>query len=506
MKNPALNRILTWTLAAVVGGLLYGLSSNALERPDKVPGRQNLIADVKVETTPPARSNPGAQSYAPVIQKTGPAVVNIFTSRVVKADPRRFMQPFGGDPMFRDFFGPQENGPFRPRSHKERSLGSGVIMTKDGYILTNDHVVDGADEVKVALANHDKKEFTAKIVGRDPRTDIAVLKVDSNDLPAVTVADSDAVEVGDVVLAIGNPFGLGQTVTMGIVSAVGRNNVGIEDYEDFIQTDAAINPGNSGGALIDAQGRVIGINTAILSRTGGNQGIGFAVPINLARNIMDRLLQDGKVTRGYMGVMIQELNPDLAKEFKLESSQGALVSEVNEDSPAAKAGIKSGDIIVKLDDKTINTSHQLRMTVAQKNPGTTIQVQILRDGQTKNLKVTLAEMPNQDDGEGTSVNPDRQSSGGLEGVGVSDLDTAMRQQLRLPSGVQGAVVTEVTPESAAYEAGLRRGDVILEINRKPIHNAADAVQATKNLKNKKILLRIWSQGGSRFLIVDESDR
>ncbi|HRY47699.1 MAG TPA: DegQ family serine endoprotease [Candidatus Paceibacterota bacterium] len=506
MKNPAKNRVLTWTLAAVAGLLLYSFSGNALDRPEKTQSSKKSKAEVQVETSPPARGNTAVHSYAPVIQKTAPGVVNIFTSRVVKADPRRSMPFWGGDPMFRYFFGPEDNNPSQPRARKERSLGSGVIMTKDGYILTNDHVVDGADEVKVALANHNKKEFTAKIVGRDPRTDIALLKVETEDLPAVTVADSDAVEVGDVVLAIGNPFGLGQTVTMGIVSAVGRNNVGIEDYEDFIQTDAAINPGNSGGALIDAQGRVIGINTAILSRTGGNQGIGFAVPINLARNIMDRLLQDGKVTRGYMGVMIQELNPDLAKEFKSETSQGALVSDVTEDSPAAKAGIKTGDIIVKLDDKPIKSSHQLRMTVAQKAPGTTVQVQVLRDGQTKNLRVTLAEMPDQDDGKGSALHSDRESSDGLDGVGVTDLDSAMRRQLRLPSNLQGAFVTEVEPESAAYEAGLRRGDVILEINRKAVRNAADAVEATKNLKGKKITLRIWSQGGSRYIVVDESER
>src|SRR6185369_15054355 len=277
--------------------------------------------------------------------KVAPSVVNVFSTKRVKNAYGPDMFPFSDDPFFRRFFGDQPNRrEFRsqPQTHKEHNLGSGVVVTKDGYILTNNHVVDGADEIKVAR-DKEKTEYTAKIVGRDPKTDIALLKIDAKDLPFATLADSDKIEVGDVVLAIGNPFGIGQTVTMGIVSATKRGNIGIEDYEDFIQTDASINPGNSGGALVDAEGRVIGINTAILSRTGGNQGVGFAVPINLVRSVMEQLTKEGKVVRGYLGVSIQDITPELARQFNLSSdAAGALVSGVTEKSAAAEAGLKSG--------------------------------------------------------------------------------------------------------------------------------------------------------------------
>src|SRR5438477_6125431 len=337
--------------------------------------------------------------------------------------------PFFDDPFFRRFFGSpfDDNGGRRqPRTFKERSLGSGVIVTKDGYILTNNHVVDGADEIKVAR-DKDKKQFTAKVVGRDPKTDIAVLKIDARDLPFITFADSDKLEVGDVVLALGKPFGIGQTVTMGIVSATGRGGMGIEDYEDFIQTDAAINPGNSGGALVDAEGRLIGLNTAILSRSGGNQGIGFAIPANLARDVMEGLIKDGHVTRGYLGVMIQDVTPSLAKEFKLkENGAGALVSDVTADSPAEKAGLKSGDVIVEFDGKKVTDSRHLKREVARVHPGQTIPVKVLRDGSNKTLQVAVRETPgverlakNDSQGKGDD-------NGTLNGVTVGDLDRGAR--------------------------------------------------------------------------------
>src|SRR6185369_12358595 len=258
---------------------------------------------------------------------------------------------------------------------------------------TNNHVVDGADEIKVAR-DKEKTEYTAKIVGRDPKTDIALLKIDAKDLPFATLADSDKIEVGDVVLAIGNPFGIGQTVTMGIVSATKRGNIGIEDYEDFIQTDASINPGNSGGALVDAEGRVIGINTAILSRTGGNQGVGFAVPINLVRSVMEQLTKEGKVVRGYLGVSIQDITPELARQFNLSSdAAGALVSGVTEKSAAAEAGLKSGDVIIEFDGKPVQDSRDLKLMVGRTSPGAKVSVKVLSDGKEKSLQVALKEMP-----------------------------------------------------------------------------------------------------------------
>jgi serine protease Do len=365
--------------------------------------------------------------------------------------------------------------------------------------LTNNHVVDGADEVKVNL--QDGREFTAKVVGRDPKSDLAVIKIDATDLPAVPMADSDKVEVGDIVLAIGNPFGIGQTVTTGIVSAKDRSNMGL-DYEDFIQTDAAINPGNSGGALVDADGRLIGINTAILSRSGGNQGIGFAIPVNLAHDVMESLIKDGHVTRGYLGVMIQDLTPALAKEFKLKDATGALVGDVTPKSPAEKAGLKGGDVIVEFNGKKVADSRHLKLEVARTQPGTTVAVKVLRDDATKTLEVTVKSMPGTE--ELATADTQTKDNGTLNGVGVADLDDKARQQFEIPETVKGAVVTEVEPDSAAAEAGLKAGDVIQEINRKPVKNSEEAVHLTENVKDKTTLLRIWRGGGSHFVVVDES--
>ncbi|HEY9173833.1 MAG TPA: Do family serine endopeptidase, partial [Verrucomicrobiae bacterium] len=343
---------------------------------------------LKTDNSPlPADARP-ALTFKPIVKKVTPSVVNIYSAKTVRQTPA--FAPFFDDPFFRQFFGvPFENV---PRERREQSLGSGVIATEDGYILTNNHVVDGADEIKVALAD-DKSVYDAKVIGTDPQTDIAVLKIEGKNLPAITITDSDQLEVGDIVLAIGNPFGVGQTVTMGIVSAKGRGGMGIVDYEDFIQTDASINPGNSGGALVDAAGRLVGINQSIISRSGGNQGIGFSVPINLARYVMERLIADGKVTRGYLGVMIQPVTPDLAKEFKLPDNTGALIGDVTKDSPAEDAGLKEGDVIIEFNGKKVTDSRHLRLLVSQTAPGTKADVKLLRDGKEKNLTVKLGELP-----------------------------------------------------------------------------------------------------------------
>jgi len=413
------------------------------------------------------------------------------------------------DDFLRRFFGDEFPGQGQGQGRNQRrnfgvprqqGIGSGVIATKDGYILTNNHVVDGADEVKVAL--QDGREFTAKVIGRDPKSDVAVIKIEGDNLPAVPMADSAKVEVGDVVLAVGNPFGIGQTVTTGIVSATGRANMGL-DYEDFIQTDAAINPGNSGGALVDAEGRLIGINTAILSRSGGNQGIGFAIPVNMARDVMTSLVKDGRVTRGYLGVLIQDINPALAKQFKLKDNTGALIGDVTPNSPAEKAGLKSGDVVLELNGEKVTDSRHLKLEVARIKPGESIPVKVLRDGSTKTVNVRVKEMPGNEE---LTKNDNRieDDNGTLNGVSVGDLDNRTRQQFDLPANVRGVVINEVQPDSAAAEAGLKPGDVIQEINRKPVKTAEEAVQLTEKPEDKTTLLRVWRDGSSHFLVVDES--
>lgn len=378
-----------------------------------------------------------------------------------------------------------------------------MIVTKDGYILTNNHVVDGADELNVRTA--DGREFKAKVVGKDPKTDIAVIKVEATDLPAIAIADSEKIEVGDLVLAVGNPFGLGQTVTMGMVSATGRATRELSDlsYQDFIQTDAAINPGNSGGALVDVQGRLVGINTAIFTRNGGNMGIGFAIPTKLAREVLSDLISDGKVIRGYLGVFLQEVTPQLAKKFKLDDRKGALVAEVAPKSPADKAGLESGDIVTQLNGKDVADSRQLRLEVARIRPGETATVKVLREGDAKTLKVKVGELD--EDKVVAQKQPGRSDEGTLNGVTVADLDARMRRQFNVPAKVEGALVTEVEPGSAAAEAGLQPGDVVLEINHEKVSSADEAVKLTEDPKEKTTLLKLWSRNSTRFLVVDESD-
>lgn len=379
-------------------------------------------------------------------------------------------------------------------------LGSGVIVTKEGYILTNNHVVDDADKVKVTL--QDGREFTAKVVGKDKESDVAVVKIEAHDLPAITLADSSLIQVGDVVLAVGNPFGLGQTVTMGIISATGRAAMDLK-YQDFIQTDAAINPGNSGGALVDTDGRLIGINTAIYSQSGGSEGIGLAIPTDLAREVMVSLVKDGKVTRGYIGVHIQPLTAALAKEFALKSDQGALIDEVVPNGPAAKAGLQNGDVILQFNGKAIADARRLSLEVASVAPGDKVPVGIWRDGAAKTVDVVVKDLPGQAQlAKDDSIPSDANDT--LQGVAVTDLSAQERQQFSVPGKIQGAVVTEVDPSSAAADAGLKPGDVIMEINKQQVKSADDAVKLTSNAKDRTTLLHVWSSDGSHYLVVDES--
>ena len=483
--------------AAAIG---WVASSGGFERA----GSKRPTVSVAVNDAPLERQTKLATSFAPVVKKVAPGVVNVFTTKTVKSQIPE-ITPFFDDPFFRRFFGQPfgDNGGRRaPRTFKERSLGSGVIVTKDGYILTNNHVVDGADEIKVAREK-EKKQYTAKVVGRDPKTDIAVLKIEAKDLPFITFADSDKIEVGDVVLALGNPFGIGQTVTLGIVSATGRGGMHIEDYEDFIQTDAAINPGNSGGALVDAEGRLVGVNTAILSRTGGNQGVGFAIPANLARSVMDQIIEKGKVERGFLGVKLQDLTPEFAQQFNVpENSSGALIAEVTEKSAAAEAGLKSGDVIIELNGSPVKDGRALQLMVGRLAPGDKVAVKILRDGKEKTMTVTLKEMP-EEKLDSANHESNEGDSDALNGVAAGDIDSAARSRFNIPDNVRGALITDVDPDSVSYEAGLRPGDVIQEIDHKRVTNAEEAVEVSKNVKTKQVLVRLWSRGGSHYVVVDE---
>lgn len=470
----------------------------------------NETPNVKVSDREVDRTARGA-SYAAVIKRVTPSVVTIQSTRTITRGQNPF---FEGDEMFRRFFGDQfAPDRRRPRKQTAESLGSGVIVSEDGYILTNNHVVEGADKdgVKVALADG-KTKYDAKVVGADPRTDVAVLKIDTKNLPALTLADSDKLEVGDVVLAIGNPFNVGQSVTMGIVSALGRGGFGIADYEDFIQTDAAINPGNSGGALVDVEGRLIGINQSIVSRSGGNAGVGFAIPINQARRTMDRIATDGKITRGYLGVFPQTVTEDLAKEFKLPDTSGALVGEVPANTPAASAGIKEGDVITELDGKKVTDPRHLRLTVSQTPPKSKMNVKVIRDGKEKTFTVTLGTLPDGPGGssaEDASPAPDSKSEQ-LDGVEVTDLDSQARQRFEIPARIKGALVSKVEPDSKSGEAGLREGDVIVEINRQPVANAEQAVDLSDKAKGDRVLLRIFrtenGAGATQYLTVEATKK
>lgn len=439
--------------------------------------------------------------FAPVVKKVLPAVVNIASSKVSKV-PTEFFGQLPDDPMFRQFFGNDFNRQFRaPRQapeQREQGLGSGVVMTQDGYILTNNHVVDGASSVTVTLA--DKREFKARVIGTDPKSDIAVLKIDASSLPSITVADSSKVQVGDYALAVGDPFGVGQTVTMGIVSATGRSHLGIEQYEDFIQTDAPINPGNSGGALVNDRGELIGINTAIIAHgSEGNQGIGFAIPANMARNVMEQIVEHGKVTRAYLGIVPQDVTPDLAKQFGEKETRGALVADVSADSPAQKAGLERGDIILEVNGKPVADSNDLRMTISMMPPDSEANLKVFRNGSAKQIEVRLSTLPTEEAAAHSEGNSNGSASSALAGVSVENLDADSARELGLSPNTKGVVVTNVDPSSEAAEAGLRRGDVIQEVNRQPVNNTADFERAVRSSKDKKPLLLVDRNGSTMYL-------
>ena len=420
-------------------------------------------------------------SLAPMLSKTTPAVVNIATEGRVTLR----QNPLFSDPFFRQFF----NIPDQPIQRKFQALGSGVIVdAKRGLILTNNHVIANADQITVIL--RDGRHLDAKIVGSDPETDVAVIKIKADKLTAIKVADSDKLRVGDFVVAVGNPFGLGQTVTSGIVSALGRSGLGIEGYEDFIQTDASINPGNSGGALVNLRGELVGINTAIFSQSGGNNGIGFAIPINMAVRVMDQIVEKGGVERGYVGVQVQDLNPQLADAFGLKNGSGAVVNSVEHDSPADKAGLQPGDVITAIDGKPVKRAWDVRNQIGLSRVGERVKFDILRNGKQMTLDATLASASGQSPGEAGAVNQR------LEGVTVGDIEDDNPYY----GQVKGVVVMNVLRGSQPWNAGLRKGDIITSVNRRPVSNLKEFLKLV-NRRQGSLLLRIIRGNTAAFLVI-----
>jgi serine protease Do len=452
------------------------------------PPRPALAAAPASLTRAPA-ANPaaGEKALPDVAEQSVPSVVNISASRIVQG---RSDLPFFNDPFFR--FGPE------PRPQKEKSLGSGVIVTADGVLLTNNHVVEGAQGIEVTL--NDRRSFKASIVGTDPKSDLAVLKLEGQvkDLKPMAFGDSSKLRLGETVVAIGDPFGVGETVTAGIVSAKGRANVGIVDYEDFIQTDAAINPGNSGGALVNMRAELVGINTAILSRSGGYQGVGLAIPSNMAKPIMETLMHHGKVVRGWLGVAIQDITPELAQAMKLEAPNGVLISDVVPSGPADEAGLKSGDVVLNVNGQPVESSGALRNLIAQTAPKTEVSFDLLRNGKPMTIKARLREQPESGTAGGGGI---EEGQGLLGGVSFLPLDKESRAKYHLPERVvNGVVIDNISPRSPAAAAGLRPGDVIMEIDKKRIERPKDLEEAYQPAADR-VLLRVFHQGTTVYLLL-----
>ncbi len=502
-KNNKHNRYMTIlaVLVALIAGGLIGSRLTA-ETSRSVAGTDRTIP-IAIATTRTEQSSSQVTSgmgFAEVAKSALPAVVNISSSRIIRSTENGPGSPFFNDPFFRRFFGEDFGPQFNvPQERRQQSLGSGVIVSPDGYIITNSHVVEGAEKVKILL--EDRRELEAEVVGADEKTDIAVIKVDEKNLPVLPMGDSSEVQVGDIALAIGNPFGIGQTLTMGIISATGRGNLGLEDYEDFIQTDAAINPGNSGGALINTQGNLIGINTAIISSGAqGNQGIGFAVPVNMARQVMEQILKHGKVIRGWLGVSVQDVTPSIAKAFGLREARGALVADLTPNSPAAKSGIEKGDIILEVGGEQVDDKSDVALKVGQTEPGASLSVKLFRDGREQDVSVTLGELS--DEPQRASLGSPKQ--GGLEGLAVEEITPQIARELGLPARTRGVVVTSVQSGSKAGMAGLRRGDIIQEVNKKAVASVPEFSRALQQARGETVLLLV-NRGGSTIFVAVESE-
>ena len=483
MKKKIFGGIVILLVGFLLGGISYYLMG-------KIIYPQSVRAPFAPRV--PSQILETSRAFSEIVSAVSPAVVNISTTKVVRRDTL----PFSEDPFF-DLFKPFHDFGL-PKKWKEQSLGSGVIVSKDGYIITNNHVVEQSEDIRVTL--FDKRSFRGKIVGADPKTDIAVVKISADNLPTVPWGDSDKLPVGEFVLAIGNPFGLSHTVTMGIISAVGRANVGIADYEDFIQTDAAINPGNSGGPLVDVKGELIGINTAIFSRSGGYQGIGFAVPSNMARLVMDQLMKEGKIVRGWLGVTIQDITPELSQKFGLKDSKGALVGDISKGSPAEKAGMMRGDVILEFNGKEVRSVGSLRNMVSQSKVGTQVKLKILRGGKEYQLTVAIAELPKEAAGSPTEPSPENMQKNAFSGITVMDLTKEIARQLGLGANEKGVVVVKVEQGSGADDVGLKKGDVIQEIDKKKVAGLGDFNSITSSIEPGDTTLLFINRGGRRFYI------
>jgi serine protease Do len=486
-----------WLLTLGFAVLLPTLVRAVQPDPVTEPGQSGETLKPPANEMPAQHLDKTVESFATAVERVAPAVVRIVTA--LSLDSATDLVGAVPDSLQRYLLGRVLGG------HSQRplqiGLGSGVIVTEDGYILTNGHLAAGASEVQVTL--EDGREFKARMLGLDAVTDIAVLKIDAEHLPTVPLADSRKVRVGDVVLAFGHPFGVGQTVTHGIVSATDRGGMGIEDYESFIQTDAPINPGNSGGALVDVHGGLIGINTAILSKSGGSLGIGFAIPSDLVRRVMTDLMKYGYVLRGYFGIEAQNLTPELAKEFKLDGAKGALVCAVTPNGPAEMAGLHVGDVVTRFDGKQVRDARQLRLSVAEEKPCQTVLVDVLRNGSAKSLRVILGQAPDVALQPAVELSPEEDHPGALQSVVLIELSNQVRQHLRIDRDVQGAVVLDLHAYSPAAQAGLRPGDVIESVNRHEVSNPKDVTRLTQNGNDKRALLRVWSHGNSRFILVED---
>jgi serine protease Do len=501
--------ILTLLAASVGGGLIAALAvANHSNSPVTVVARADNSTQKVSELS---------NSFADIIEKASPAVVSISMTRVIKASDQQQNNPFMMDPFFRQFFG--GGGAMRPHDQRERGLGSGIIVSPSGYILTNNHVVEHASKVQVTLS--DGREFTAKTIGTDPQTDVAVIKISADNLPAMPFANSDSARVGDLCFAIGDPFGQDHTVTMGIVSAKNRKLEAETHIQDFIQTDAAINPGNSGGALINARGQLIGMNTMILTggggnafgSEGGNVGIGFAVPSNLAKQVMDQIEKNGKVSRGYLGALLESVTPELAPHFGLKTGEGgAVIASVTPDGPGAKSGLQKDDVVTGIDGKAVHSSDDLTMEVISHAPGSRITLDVVRNGQPIKVEVTLGTRPtgidwdqNGSKDNGNSNNNDQDNgnpgSASARGITVETLTPDLAQQVNVPGSTKGVVVDSVDESSPAADAGIARGTVIVAVERKPVTNAAEFKRLMSQYSGKSVMLTVRQDAGNFFVVV-----
>lgn len=432
------------------------------------------------------------QSYNGAISEAKKSVVNISTQK--KVTNNMMNHPMFNDPLFKQFFGDLYNN--MPKDKIERSLGSGVIISKDGYIITNNHVIEGADKILVSLPNNSKKEYEAKIIGKDPRSDLAVIKINHNNLPYAKLGNSNDLMVGDIVFAIGNPFGVGESVTQGIISALNKTEVGINDYENFIQTDASINPGNSGGALIDSRGALIGINTAILSRTGGNHGIGFAIPSDMVKKITKILIEKGSVERGFLGVGIQDVTENLSNLYNGKS--GAVLVSLDKNSAAAKAGLKVWDLIIAINNKTISSASELKNTIGSFSPNEIINVTYIRNKKEYSTKIKLDKTQD----EKIAQNQITNSKNTNYGLNVENITNQMRQMYRLPNHINGVIIMSVEENSKAQKAGFQEGDIIAQIEDVIINNISDFNNSMSKYKNATKRILVYQRGGVRTLVLD----